>query len=306
MGEQSKDEREQAKNWADLTAAFGGVEDHVREFLDPPRLTPTGIGSLDGLLGGGMAPGCYVLAGTPGAGKSATAVQIAVNVARAGGRVLFVTAEMGKGECVARAASCVTKDTDGERFMWRDWAGMATCAEGRERGVRAIRRMHEECPGLVFADAGEDVGDVDELADVIMQAGAAGAALVAVDYLQRIEPPASAGTEERAQLTAVMGALADAAKYAALPVLTLTSMSRSAQTQDAPTLQGGYGTSRIEYDAVGAWQLIRGTEVATGGERDLELHVTKNRRGPVTDEPLRLWADLAHNSIREYKDVWGD
>lgn len=48
----------------------------VSQAVDSARPTPTGIDSLDAILGGGLVPGVYVVAGDPGAGKTALAVQM--------------------------------------------------------------------------------------------------------------------------------------------------------------------------------------------------------------------------------------
>src|SRR5437868_781282 len=55
---------------------------------------PTGFVPLDGQLGGGIRQGELVLLGGPqGLGKTTWAVQVARNVARAGGRVLYFSFE---------------------------------------------------------------------------------------------------------------------------------------------------------------------------------------------------------------------
>ena len=43
--------------------------------MDAAQPTPTGIDALDSIIGGGLVPGVYVIAGDPGAGKTALAVQ---------------------------------------------------------------------------------------------------------------------------------------------------------------------------------------------------------------------------------------
>lgn len=47
----------------------------VCDAVSEAQPTPTGIDSLDSILGGGLVPGIYVVAGDPGAGKTALAVQ---------------------------------------------------------------------------------------------------------------------------------------------------------------------------------------------------------------------------------------
>lgn len=60
---------------------------------EKPAQTPTGIGGLDRLLTGGLREGAlHVLLGGAGTGKSVLAHQIGAAVARAGGKVLYLTA----------------------------------------------------------------------------------------------------------------------------------------------------------------------------------------------------------------------
>jgi len=60
----------------------------------PPPRTPTGIGELDRVLGGGLVPGSAVLiGGDPGVGKSTIALQAAASRARAGGLVVYLSGE---------------------------------------------------------------------------------------------------------------------------------------------------------------------------------------------------------------------
>src|SRR3954454_17757739 len=55
---------------------------------------PTGIGELDRVLGGGIVPGSLVLiGGSPGIGKSTVTTMALANLAGAGRRVLYVSAE---------------------------------------------------------------------------------------------------------------------------------------------------------------------------------------------------------------------
>ena len=61
---------------------------------EPPPRTPTAIAELDRVLGGGLVPASAVLVGgDPGIGKSTLLLQAAASLARARGRVLYVSGE---------------------------------------------------------------------------------------------------------------------------------------------------------------------------------------------------------------------
>jgi DNA repair protein RadA/Sms len=64
----------------------------------------TGIGELDRVLGGGLVPGSLVLlGGSPGIGKSTLTAMALGNLARAGGRTLYVSGEESAAQVRLRA-----------------------------------------------------------------------------------------------------------------------------------------------------------------------------------------------------------
>ena len=68
------------------------------------RATPTGIDELDRVLSGGLVPGSVtVIGGEPGVGKSTLLTQAAATLARAGHRVLYVSAEESSQQVRLRA-----------------------------------------------------------------------------------------------------------------------------------------------------------------------------------------------------------
>jgi DNA repair protein RadA/Sms len=72
--------------------------------LETATATPTGVGELDRVLGGGLVPGVVVLlAGEPGVGKSTLLLEVASRRAARGGTVLYVTGEESAGQVRLRA-----------------------------------------------------------------------------------------------------------------------------------------------------------------------------------------------------------
>ena len=65
---------------------------------------PSGIGEFDRVLGGGIVPGAAILlSGEPGVGKSTLLLEVASRAARAGTRVLYVSAEESASQVRLRA-----------------------------------------------------------------------------------------------------------------------------------------------------------------------------------------------------------
>ncbi len=91
------------------------------EAIAVPRLA-TGIGEFDRVLGGGLVPGSLVLlGGDPGIGKSTLLLQSAAELARRGGRVLYVTSEESAFQTKLRAERLFPAD---------DGAGGVAALEG--------------------------------------------------------------------------------------------------------------------------------------------------------------------------------
>ena len=77
----------------------------VSQAVRAARPTPTGIDSLDAILGGGLVPGVYVVAGDPGAGKTALAVQMLLYAAHSCGedeRAAYVMLDQGGAPEIAK------------------------------------------------------------------------------------------------------------------------------------------------------------------------------------------------------------
>ncbi|MCA1594941.1 MAG: AAA family ATPase, partial [Chloroflexi bacterium] len=73
------------------------------DLAEHPRY-PTGVGELDRVLGGGLVPGGLVLiGGDPGIGKSTLLLQVADQLARRHGPVLYATAEESDHQVRLRA-----------------------------------------------------------------------------------------------------------------------------------------------------------------------------------------------------------
>lgn len=310
--------QEREAEWCDpMSAYLIGLRDEL-DFADPPRVVPTHMGPLDRVLSGGMAPGVHVLMAQPGAGKSALALYVSVLAARSGARVLFASTEMTRQQCIARCSALTAHETEGlADFSWSDWERMGEVARAELKAyqltdelavmdhlsgfaaVRAMRELRSRCPGLAFAD-GEEVASADALAATARVMRGAGMDLLVVDYLQRLRPPEAAReAEQYRQVTETSMALASLARELEMPVLVVSSMNREGAASKRATMAGARGSGDVEYDAVTIWHLVRTEDETDGRERVLELNVTKNRRGPTTDEPIRLAFDPRHNDFRE-------
>jgi len=139
------------------------------EASDVARLS-TGIGELDRVLGGGVVPGSLVLiGGSPGIGKSTLTTMALANLAAAGRRTLYVSAEESAAQIKLRA----------ERLPHGDALGIPTIAETDLATVLAT--LERERPDVCVVDSVQtlhasalsgapgSVGQVREVAGEIMR-----------------------------------------------------------------------------------------------------------------------------------------
>lgn len=117
--------------------------------LDAEQRTPTGIGELDRVLGGGLVPGSVTLfGGEPGAGKSTLLLQAADALARLGKVVLYVSAEESPGQVRLRAERLQTLS-----------AGLLLASETDLDVIAGLVEAHQ--PDVLLVDSIQTVRDPD-------------------------------------------------------------------------------------------------------------------------------------------------
>jgi replicative DNA helicase len=234
---------------------------------------PTGYGSLDKLLGGGLRRRDLVLLGGDiGSGKSALALGIALRVAQQSIGVAYLSGEMNEERLMERALAM-------EGRVAVDELRNAKLNDQTRAGIGGAAVRLRGLPLSLLPLAGQDFESVFERLDPLRQVG-----LVVVDYLQLV-PPAQARTtqdEDTALVLRDLKALALARQVALLVVAQLPRFQ--AQRDDArPTLDdfGVLGAPKQHADVV--LSLFREEMYRPGGGVDgaTELIVAKNRNGPT-------------------------
>jgi len=199
----------------------------------------TGISTLDEALGGGMKPGkVIVLAARPSVGKSSLALQIGLNVAEQGHRVLIISQEMEWRDIVDRAAAnlgdlALDKIT-GNKLRGDDWHAVADAAEAVLRRNIDI----DDRPGATLLD-------VRAKARRTQHGG--GLSLLIVDYLQLCR---NVGKSDRRhhQIEEISRGMKVLAKELGVCVLLLSQLNRDAANSE-PELDQLKESGAIEEDA---------------------------------------------------------
>ena len=203
----------------------------------------TGFSALDGHLVGLEGGALYVLGARPGMGKTALALQIALNIAKAGSGVLFVSLEMQAVQ-LARRALALASGVPLRALR----TGALTGSEGHLAAVAAQRLaalpLHIEEEGGLTVD------------HVALRARAAhrrhGIGLVIVDHLHIVGAPDGA---TRMGATWAIGAVSNGLKRLAktldVPVLALAQLNRGVESREdkRPNLSDLRQSGDIEQDA---------------------------------------------------------
>lgn len=249
-----------------IGARGGGREVGLREagqrvvdgLSKPYRGLSTGIGELDALIGGLIAPDLIILAGRPGMGKTSLAVNIAVNVALSPivdeyGAVIryrvvaFFSMEMSAEQLAARALSRKSKEKGAMAFGYSS----IYAREFRPR-ADAVSPFVSMLPERLRIDDGaaQNVAHIRATCrDIRSRYGALD--LVVVDYLQLCVDPSARKDGRVQEVTAITAGLKGLAKEMSVPVLALSQLSRQVEGRLDKTPQNSdlRESGSIEQDA---------------------------------------------------------
>lgn len=245
----------------------------------------SGVSALDAALGGGMHPGeLIVLAARPSVGKSTLALVLALDAAKRGEPVLFVSIEMRAQELalkvLARAAAMNPK------ALPRTDATGATVPAG-------LRLAAEQLAGLpLHFDDAPKASLQSAKAAIIRGAHAIGARLVVVDYLGLL-PADDRRASPYERTSAASRELKALARTLGVPLLALAQLNREVERDGSrdPKLADLRDSGTIEQDADVVILLSRKEQRADGLRLDAIL--AKNRNGPCGRVPLLFRPELS-------------
>lgn len=246
----------------------------------------TGFHELDRLITGLNRSDLVLLAARPAMGKSAFALNIAQNVARAGGRVAFFSLEMTREQNVSRMLSAQAR-IESSRLR----TGELTADEWVRLAEAADTLSHCE---LYFDDtSGITVPEIKARCRRLHELD-----LVVIDYLQLMS--SGRRIENRVQeVSEITRSLKIMAKDLNVPVLTLSQLSRGTESRTGhrPQLSDLRESGSIEQDADIVMFLYREDyyEQTEDNHNQATCIVGKNRHGAVGDVPLH-W-DGAHTEF---------
>jgi replicative DNA helicase len=237
-----------------------------------PDTVPSGFPSLDHMLGGGFRRGdLIVLGGDVGSGKSALALAIALRTASTGHGVAFFSGEMDEDRLMERALAL-------EARVKVDDMRTAELSDTARASIGAAALRMREIPLRVHPIVGR------EFDESLSPAWEGDPALIVVDYLQLLPPPASRLTQDEDAASAIraLKALALDHHVACLAVAHLPRQDPE-RTDPRPTLDDFGVLGSVKQHADVALAVYREEMYNPGGgvEGATELIVAKNRNGPT-------------------------
>ena len=257
---------------------------HLQEISGPDAKehlgARSGFGQLDAITTGLNRTDLIVLAARPAMGKSAFALNIAVNCCKSTKRdVVIFSLEMGKEQLVSRmlASEALVNNTllrTGE-LESEDWEKIAGAAD-----------TLSQLPIYLDDGAGITVPQMKAKLRRMRNLG-----LVVIDYIQLMQSP-NHHTSRVQEVSEITRQLKLMAKELNVPIIALSQLSRSSEKRDdkRPMLSDLRESGSIEQDADIIMFLYRDAYYAdsTANKNEAECIVAKNRHGQ-TDTVKLSW-----------------
>lgn len=272
-----KDDDRQPADLESAKSIVDGVLGHTMELLVSHELTgvPTGLADLDKVLNGLQNSDLIFLAARPSMGKTALALSIAVNAAKAKKSVALFSLEMSKSQIGTRILSLMSD------------VPVIKIATGNLNGddLTALDYAKQDIDALPLY--------VDETSTMTVSAirGKAkkfkrdhGLDLLVIDYVQLMIGDRAKGDNRVQEVSEISRSLKGLAKYLNAPVLVLSQLNRQAEMRadKRPQLSDLRESGSLEQDADIVMFLYR-DEYYYREESDApdvaELNIAKNRNG---------------------------
>lgn len=231
----------------------------------------------------------YILAARPSVGKTALACNLAGNVARAGGRVLFASLEMSHHELTERMIS--TESAVDTRSFRSGVFNLDGVPNDIERTVDTAK-VFQEWDMFIDDRSSLSAQQIRALSRKVQARH--GLDLVVVDYLQLMTGSGNNRNDIVGNISRSMKCLS---KDLGVPVVVLSQLSRRPVEEGRamrPRLSDLRDSGNIEQDADKVMFLVRDKEEAP---RIAQLQLAKNRQGPIGDVPLSF--EPAHSKFED-------
>ena len=266
----------EAYNEAEEVCAAGGQAAGV----------PTGFPSLDRMLMGFREGQLVIIGARPAVGKTSFALNLALNAAAAGYTVGFFSLEMS-GKEIAQRLICAhamlsISDFRMGRISPEQWANINEATQELSK----LDILIDDTPGTTVTEIRAKSRRMLHNKEK---------AIIILDYLQLVSPPAGRRAESRTvEVSEMSRGLKIMAKELKIPLIALSQLSRQVESRTGkrPQLSDLRESGSIEQDADIVMFLDRSADEAEASRDDrpdegvTRIVVAKNRSGPIGDVDL--------------------
>ena len=270
------------------TSAFTELSEVMREVKEKTELNRdkkggitglrTGFSNLDNLTAGLQPEELIILAARPSMGKSAYAMNLALNIAKRNkdgqAGVAIFSLEMSNEQLAARMLSAESNIENNKiktgHLTSREWQFL-------EGGMQSLSKLK-----IMFDDsASVSVSDIRAKCRKLSQEGRLD--FVVIDYLQLIKGDDRSGNRQE-EVAKISRSLKQMARELKIPILALSQLSREVEKREdkRPLLADLRESGSIEQDADIVMFLYREDYYERKQENktgDVELSIAKNRQG---------------------------
>ena len=289
--------RKNFKSLQDVLVRTMNEIDENRNKTDDITGVPSGFKGLDSLTAGWQKTDLIILAARPSVGKTAFALNLAMNAAMNPGKqfpVAVFSLEMGAGQIVKRMLSAVTD------------VSMEAITRGKmaeHEFIQMSQRMNKLAQAKIFIDdqAALNIFELRAKARRLKQKH--DIQMILIDYLQLMQASVDKGGNREQEISKISRDLKALAKELEVPIIALSQLNRSVETRKEskiPQLSDLRESGAIEQDADLVMFLYRPeyhgiTNDGMGEtvEGETQIHIAKHRNGSTGMEKVRF--------IKEYQ-----
>ena len=284
------------------TLAFEELEDASKRGSNIIGVA-TGYPDIDKLFHGFRGGDLIIIAARPGVGKTAFALNLAVNSAKQGASVAFLSLEMSAVQLMQRIicseANVNLSKIRGAAVAESDWEPLIGACD-------TLSKLN------MWIDDTPDLSILELRAKARRELRGKEKGLIIVDYLQLMQPPKSRRDGNRAvEVGEISRGLKILAKEMDMPVIALSQLSRQVETtgKKRPMLSHLRESGSIEQDADIVMFIDRSMDELEAENNDrpdlgtAEIIVAKHRNGELRDIKMTYRAELT--KFVSYVDATG-
>ncbi len=266
---------------------------------------PSGYPSLDAITGGWQKSDLIILAARPSVGKTALALNLAMNAAmdshKPGGVAIF-SLEMSSSQIVKRMLSAVTE------------VRLENITRGRLEDYefeQINHRMDKLARAPIFLDDQAGLNIFELRAKCRRLKTKHDIKMVVIDYLQLMHGPNEKGGNREQEISKISRELKALAKELDIPVIALSQLSRAVEGRNSkiPMLSDLRESGAIEQDADMVMFIYRpeyhgieNNEMGQAFSGETHINIAKHRNGKL--DTVKLKAILEYQKFVEVPNEW--